>query len=147
MASPYRIVEVPATSEHIEIVKSIDSKLIDGDGLHWHKHRWWFAYSGAEVVAYAGMRPLVTWPSCVFLSRCGVVSGHQGHGLQRRFVRCRLAAARHDGFRTAITYTDPSNVTSANNLVGCGFKLYRPESKWGVPNALYFRKELAWTNF
>lgn len=140
----YRILEVPAEPHHIDTIRAIDSKLIDGDGLSWSRHRWWFAYGDGPIpAAYAGMRGLDSWPRCVFLSRCGVVSEHQGHGLQRRLIRCRLAAARRAGFATAITYTAGSNLKSANNLIACGFRLYRPESKWGVAGAMYFRKELA----
>ena len=52
--------------------------------------------------------------------------------------------ARKHGFNELVTYVMAYNLASANNLIRCGFKLYRPAQPelWGGKTALYFRKTL-----
>jgi GNAT superfamily N-acetyltransferase len=106
---------------------------------------WWITWLNGEAVAYAGLR--VCRESfnrgLAFLCRAGVRPEHRGHGLQRRMIEARVAYARKLGIRELVTYVVPDNLASANSLIACGFKLYRPEHRWGGSAAMYFRMRLA----
>lgn len=105
---------------------------------------WWTVWSGGEAIAYAGLR--VCQDPCNkglgFLSRAGVLRAYRGQGLQKRLIRKRVTVARIMGLRELVTYVVPSNLASANSLIACGFKLYRPAYRWGGAGAMYFRREL-----
>jgi RimJ/RimL family protein N-acetyltransferase len=105
---------------------------------------WWVVCDEGATVAYAGLRPCRE-PfnrGLAFLSRAGVLSSHRGRGLQKRMIRARLREARRLGMHEVVTYCVPENLASANSLIACGFRLYRPEHRWGGSAALYFRKTL-----
>lgn len=78
----------------------------------------------------------------VFLSRAGVLPHARGNGLQRRMIKVRCKYASSQGCEVAVTYTTPSNVTSANNLIKEGFVLYTPQYKWAGKDQLYWIKDL-----
>jgi len=103
---------------------------------------WWLAYDDTgEPVAFAGMRPAVTDPEAVYFSRCGVLSGHRGYGLQRRLLSARRAYARVLGASRVIT-TTYGNPASANNLIRAGFRMYTPDAPWGAEGTCYWRLSL-----
>lgn len=107
---------------------------------------WWVLEDRKEAVAFAGLRPcrLDQNSGLAYLIRAGVRRTHRGRGLQRDLIRARVRMARRHGFEELVTYVMPFNVPSANNLICCGFKLYRPAKPedWGGKTALYFRKPL-----
>ena len=76
-----------------------------------------------------------------YLKRAGVRLPHRGQGLQRRFVRVREAQARREGFSALVTDTS-DNPSSANNLIACGYRIYRPDEPWGFPHTIYWFKDL-----
>jgi GNAT superfamily N-acetyltransferase len=78
-----------------------------------------------------------------FLCRVGVDRAHRGHGLQKRLIRARELAARRAGIKQLVTYCVPWNEASANNLIACGYRLYRPASRWGGAGCIYFQKRIA----
>jgi GNAT superfamily N-acetyltransferase len=100
---------------------------------------WWLVYDNGEPVAFAGMRHAVTETDAVYLSRCGVLTGHRGHGLQRRLLAVRLRLAKSLGFLAVITTTF-DNPASSNNLIRAGFRLYTPDVPWGSLGTNYWRK-------
>lgn len=92
---------------------------------------------GVEV-AFCSLRllPDGQW----YLSRAGVIPAARGAGLQKRMIRLRVAHARRKApGSTVITDTTHDNYASANSLMGCGFRLYRPERRWGFDTGLYWR--------
>lgn len=105
---------------------------------------WWLVWRGKEAVAYAGLRPCKNEHNAGvgFLCRVGVVPRHRGRGLQKRLVRAREAAARAIGLGELVTYCVPWNCASINSLVACGYRFYRPGTKWGGAGAVYLRKRL-----
>ncbi len=108
-------------------------------GVGW----WWLAYDEAgEPVGFAGMRPALSEPEAVYLSRCGVLSGHRGRGLQRRLLQARLRHAKALRCPAAIT-TTYCNPPSGNNLIRAGFRLYAPGAPWGSEGTCYWRLSLA----
>lgn len=105
---------------------------------------WWVVWCGREPVAYAGLRVCEGAPNLGlgFLSRAGVVAKHRGKGLQKRLIRAREAEARALGLKELVTYVAHWNCPSINSLAACGYKHYRPATKWGGKEAVYLRKQL-----
>lgn len=105
---------------------------------------WWFLEAEKSPVAYAALRPcgLAINRGMGFLLRAGVLPEWRGMGLQRQLIAARVQFAKRSGLSELVTYTVPTNLASANSLIGEGFKLYEPTSRWGGKAALYFRAEL-----
>jgi RimJ/RimL family protein N-acetyltransferase len=104
--------------------------------------RWWLVRDGRSVIGFAGLRRcgLPVNRGLGFLCRVGIAARHRGHGLQKRLIRVRERAARAEGLEELVTYCAPWNLASANSLIACGFRLYRPAERWGGAEALYWRK-------
>lgn len=101
---------------------------------------WWVARDKDAIAAWTGLQP-VDDGTAVFLVRSGVASDYRGRGLHRRLIRTRIRHARTmPDVKCLITYTDPSNATSANNLISCGFRVYTPAYAWVGREYVYFRK-------
>ncbi|MGY3589338.1 GNAT family N-acetyltransferase [Bradyrhizobium sp. USDA 4350] len=108
-----------------------------------HGH-WWLAFAidaGRDIAGFCGLTPSDGNPKIGYLKRAGVRLSHRGQGLQRRFVRVREALARRIGMRAIITDTS-DNPSSANNLISCGYRIYRPEEPWGFNHTIYWFKDL-----
>ena len=105
---------------------------------------WWVVWHGKEPVGYAGLRVCEGTQNAGlgFLSRAGVVAKHRGKGLQRRLIRAREAEARALGLKELVTYVAHWNCASINSLAACGYRHYRPATKWGGKEAVYLRKQL-----
>lgn len=101
----------------------------------------WLAMDGDLVVGFASAGP-VNLPRWLYLSGAGVIRSYRGHGLQRRMIAVREAAAKRAGCKLVVTYTARDNYPSANNLIRCGYRLYAPEVPFGFSDALYFQKAL-----
>jgi GNAT superfamily N-acetyltransferase len=100
--------------------------------------QWWVVKLDDAVVAFAGGY-LRESENMYYLSRSGVAPAHQGHGLQKRLIRVRIAAAKKKGAKGVFTYTR-NNPPSANSLISCGFKMYHPEWRYGGKEAQYWRR-------
>lgn len=105
---------------------------------------WWVVWCGKEPVGYAGLRVCegAQNKGLGFLSRAGVIGKHRGRGLQKRLIRAREAEARALGLTELVTYVAHWNCASINSLAACGYKHYRPATKWGGKEAVYLRKRL-----
>jgi GNAT superfamily N-acetyltransferase len=134
--------EVIAELDHLDALTFPEDDVYtkDGRGLYWwtvtkhdHVHR--------RVVGFCGS---LYWPpdNCVFLCRAGVLPEARGQGLQRRMIRVRVAHAASVGAEGCYTYTTKDNITSANNLIRCGFELYEPMYPWGCANSIYFWRQI-----
>ncbi len=106
---------------------------------------WWIVWRGKEAVGYAGLR--VCQNPCnegvAFLCRVGVLKEHRGNGLQKRLIRARERAAKAMNIRQLVTYCVPWNCASINSLIACGYKLYRPATKYGGAGAIYLQKRIS----
>ena len=138
---PYRIAlaDLPVAVLALdEICFPHDDRITTADSL------WWIVWQDKTPVAYAGMR-LCKDPrnlGLAFLNRAGVVPGHRGRGLQQRLIRARVAAARRLAVNELVTYVMIYNVASINSLVNCGYKFYRPATRYGGTGSVYLRKAL-----
>lgn len=101
---------------------------------------WWLVLDDGYPVGFAGVRNL--GQGIWYLCRAGVVYKARGHGLQKRLIRARVAAARKGGGTAVISDCTAENAASANSLIAAGFRLYTPAAKWGLPTSLYWRLNL-----
>lgn len=102
---------------------------------------WWVGTDGREAAAFCGIVQSTYHPTYAYLKRAGVLFNHTGNRLQQRMIRLRERKARSLGFSYIISDTT-DNIRSANNLMACGYRLFRPEEGWSFDNALYWRKKL-----
>jgi GNAT superfamily N-acetyltransferase len=137
----YRIRRVEGAAEALAAMHTLTLPYDDHEP--YDQGWWWIAFDeSGEPVGFAGMRPATTAQNSVYFSRCGVLSGHRGQGLQKRLLRARAAYARSLGMSAVITTTF-ENPPSANNLIRAGFRQYQPEAPWGQPGTCYWRLTLA----
>ena len=105
---------------------------------------WWIVRHRGQPVGYAGLH-ICRHPDnkgIAFLCRVGILSSHRGRGLQKRLIVARERAARRHGIKEVVTYCVPWNEASLNSLTRCGYRFYRPASRWGGAGAVYLRKRM-----
>ena len=138
----YSIRQVELVGGYIDSIEEMDRTCFPFDEmLPFDGSWWWVAFDEDDVpVGYAGLAHL--WGDRGFLCRVGVLPKARGNGLQRKFVRARQRGARGLEFSRIVTYTDRKNVVSSNNLIRCGYSLYRPTYEWGTSGALYWYRDL-----
>lgn len=144
----YRVREVDGfDDEHAELLRELHDDCFGGTAPTVDTERgwWWVAYAvdGArEVAGFCGLTPTYDAPDEIaYLKRAGVLPWHRGAGLQKRFVRVRERKAKRIGFSSIVTDTT-DNPASANSLIACDYRIYRPETPWGWNHTIYWRKEL-----
>ena len=93
-------------------------------------------------VGYASARPSQAEVDALFLSRAAVSPWARGRGIHRDLIAVRVQHAAAHAFPVCVTYTAWDNVRCGNNLIACGFRLYRPPGLWGGEDVMYFRKLL-----
>lgn len=140
----YRIREVDAQDDEIadSLYELHHLTFWDGARVPDFDHGyWWIAFQEKRAVAFAGVIPSTHVSKAGYLCRVGVVAEHRGHGLQVRLTRALEARSRRIGWNAIVSDTT-ENVTSANNFIRQGYRLYEPASPWAWPHTLYWRKEL-----
>jgi hypothetical protein len=100
---------------------------------------WWLALHEAESVAFAGVIPSTHVCNSGYFCRVGVLSKHCGNRLQLRLMRAVEARARLNGWCSIVSDTT-DNLSSANNFIRAGYRLFEPKIPWAWPNTLYWRK-------
>jgi GNAT superfamily N-acetyltransferase len=140
-----RITAVDATDEKTAaLLKYLQLDTLDGSPLYDTSYgHWWIAYDGELPVAFAGVCQSYRWADTGYLCRAGVIRSHRGQGIQRRLVRVRELKGKRLGWNWLVTDTAPWNMPSANSLIGCGFRMFRPSRPWGIEGALYWRKRIS----
>ena len=103
---------------------------------------WWLAFRVTEPAAFAGLVPSTHVANAGYFCRVGVLRKHCGNGLQLRLMRAVEARARLNGWGSVVSDTT-DNLSSANNFIRAGYRLYRPQLPWAWPNTLYWRKSLS----
>jgi len=138
----YRIREVDGSDDDVADALFEIHRLTFFDGApipkfdHGH---WWLAYCETKLVAFAGIVPSTLVSNAGYFCRVGVLRKHWGRGLQLRLMRALEARARINGWCSVISDTT-DNVSSANNFIRAGYRLYQPQTPWAWPNTLYWRK-------
>jgi len=107
---------------------------------------WWWLVRNDEgkPIAFAGMRPAIMdcHKGMAYMVRSGVIKSERGQGIQKKLIKARINLARRLGFSAVVTYVMDWNLASANSLIGCGFKLYKPKVQYYGKDVFYFRKAL-----
>jgi GNAT superfamily N-acetyltransferase len=143
----YRIKQVDGTDDDIaETLHELHDAIFadSAPSIDPERGHWWLAYAvdgDREIAGFCGLTPTYGQPEIGYLKRAGVLPWHRGSGLQRRFVRVREALARRLGMSALVTDTS-DNPSSANNLIACGYRIYRPPNPWGFPHTIYWTKNL-----
>ena len=99
----------------------------------------WLAFRDAESVAFAGVIASTHICNAGYFCRVGVLRKHCGNGLQLRLMRPLEARARLNGWSSIVSDTT-DNLSSANNFIRAGYRLFEPKYPWAWPNTLYWRK-------
>ncbi len=137
-------VRIRKTNNH-ELIKRLDTKLF-GEEKKDEAHEasvWFIAQVGGRIAGFAGISAIKeSGRTHGFLERAGVLKEFRGLGLQRLLIRAREREAKRLGLWALFTYTADWNYHSSNNLIRCGFQLYDPYHRYGIKNALYWKKEL-----
>jgi hypothetical protein len=142
MSPMYRIREVDGSDDDVADTLSELHWLtfFDGASIPKFDHgHWWLAHCATEPVAFAGIIPSTHAPNAGYFCRVGVLRKHWGRSLQLRLMRALEARARLNGWFSVISDTT-DNVSSANNFIRAGYRLYQPQIPWAWPNTLYWRK-------
>ena len=105
-----------------------------------HGH-WWLVLHETGPVAFAGIIPSTHVCNAGYFCRVGVLREHSGRALQLRLMRALEARARLNGWCSIVSDTT-DNMSSANNFIRAGYRLFRPQVPWAWPNTLYWRKLL-----
>lgn len=113
----------------------IDPKVASIDG------HWWIAFDGCQPIGFSCMTNVESWDKTGYLSRVGVLGSYRGKGIAKRLMRVCEAKAKRLGWIRMIS-TTYCNPPSANNFIGLGYRTYEPESRWGAPDTIYWRKDL-----
>ena len=135
------LVKISQTDD-LETIQALDRTVFHGEELpHLEEATWWVATEDGHEVAYAG--GVQDTDGYFFLCRAGVLPEARGQGLQRRLIRVRVQFAQRNAMRSCYTYTVPHNTASSNNLIRCGFTLWRPAVPWAGDEALYWYRRAA----
>jgi hypothetical protein len=102
---------------------------------------WWLAYHQVMPVAFAGVVPSTHVRNAGYFCRVGVLQRHWGNRLQLRLMRAMETRARCNGWSWVVSDTT-GNVSSANNFIRAGYRIYRPQCPWAFPDTLYWRKRI-----
>jgi GNAT superfamily N-acetyltransferase len=126
-------------TEELDEVRELHTLAMPEDAWVGDDHTFWIARD--ESKKPVGFCSAIYRPESgyVFLSRAAVAKSAQGHGLQRRMIRARVAWARKQGATEVITYTLLKNYESFLNLLKCGFRFYKPENPWVGTSVHYLR--------
>lgn len=124
-------------------IKRLNDRIFPGEPYEKHPFGiYWVVYDDGKPVGFCGIHPCVLTgePTVAFCSRSGILKKYRGKGLGGRMLDVRLRKARQMGMDSVITYTI-DNISSANNLISRGFRIYDPESQYGGKRGLHWIKE------
>ncbi len=140
-------VQAARTDKQLEAIADLHMELFNGGARSvpdLQSGHWWLVHHAGQSVAFAGLDSVTSGgrDHAAYLCRSGVLWDHQGNGLQKRLIRLRMTKARQLGWEWIISDTLANNYASANSLISCGFKLFKPPRKWGERGSLYWRRPL-----
>ena len=98
--------------------------------------RYWLVWHKGKRVGYCATK---AFDDFIFMARSAVLSEYRGNGLQKRMLAIREKYHKSGLF---LTYTRRSNAVSINNLIGCGYRAYWPEWRYGGREMVYWSKEV-----
>jgi hypothetical protein len=138
----YRIREVDGEDDDVAATLAELHRLTFFDGAplpEFDRGHWWLAFHKTGPVAFAGVVASTYVSNAGYFCRVGVLRKHCGNRLQLRLMRALEARARRNGWCSVVSDTT-DNLSSANNFIRAGYRLYRPQAPWAWPHTLYWRK-------
>lgn len=102
---------------------------------------WWLATDDGHPLGFAGLVQSSQWSDTGYLCRAGVLEKARGNGLQKRLIQARERKARALGWKWLVTDTY-ENPASANSLISCGFRMFKPSNPWGADGVCYWKKAI-----
>lgn len=140
----YRFSQVDTDDDDIvELLKELHETCFDGEAplpkfdYGW----WWVGTDGREPAAFCGFVQSSYHPTFIYLKRAAVMPLHRGQGLQKRMITIREKRARLLGFTHSVTDT-ARNPASSNSLISAGYRMFKPDVPWALPDSLYWKKTL-----
>ena len=139
-----KVRKVLLNDDNLNILNKMESICYPEDKPYNKKHKaeWWFAYDDKNIPVGFGGATYWKPDNYIFLCLSGVVPSARGNGLQRKLIKSRLRWGKSINAKGAYTYAARYNLISANNLIDCGFKLFKPTYYWGLEDAFYLYKTL-----
>ena len=138
----YRIREVDGNDEDVAETLADLHRLTFFDSAplpDFERGHWWLSHWDTLPIGFAGVVSSTRARNAGYFCRVGVISSHQGQGLQLRLMQAMEARARCNGWSSVVSDTT-ENLPSANNFIRAGYRLYQPEVPWAWPHTLYWRK-------
>lgn len=130
------MIYIRATKD-IETVRKLHKQTFPSDEFYEHKkNKYWIAYDDGRPIGFGIATDY--GHNILFLSRAGVISKYRGRGIHKRLINVRLRFAKRNRFKSVITYTAKSNLSSINNIIARGFKIYEPAEPWVGTSFLYW---------
>jgi hypothetical protein len=141
----YRIREVDGRDDEMsDVLTELHSLTFLGGAPvpSFEQGHWWLAHSGSTPVAFAGVVPSTHVRHAGYFCRVGVLQPHWGRRLQLRLMHAMEGRARRNGWSFVVSDTT-HNVTSANNFISAGYRMFSPTHPWAFPDTLYWRKSMS----
>lgn len=91
---------------------------------------WFVAMDGPTPVGYAAMKRISR--KTMMFTRGFVSPAYRGLGIHDKMIEHRKVVARQVGAKEIVTFTMCHNAASTNNLIDCGFRMYKPRR---IPHA------------
>lgn len=132
-------VRAARSAAHLGLVEDLQVSIFSAEDLHAIRGvRWWLAWDGDAPVGFGGVKLLGGVDAgTAYLCLAGVVPEARGRGVQRELLKARLRWAKARGCTCAISFTHRLNLTSANNMIQAGMRLYQPARPWAGRDAFY----------
>lgn len=124
-------------SNNLFLINRLDKEIFPSDERYnFSDCELWVLWHNKKPIGFCAMK-YIKGSICYFV-RAGVIETFQGYGLQKKLIKARIKEALKNKTKKIITYTTLDNISSARNLISCGFKLFIPEYKWINEDVLYF---------
>ena len=134
----------PKIEKHVQLLVDLQIRtfgsVIESAKMIPESHWWIVEDEDRRPGGFAGLFEYDDRKRTGFLCLAGIIPRLRGQGLQRRLIRVRERRAKILKLSRLISYTASDNVTSANNLLACGFRLYTPRWEWGIKGGFYLQK-------
>jgi len=145
MSRPYIIKEVDGFDGAIALELEqlhIETFWNDAPQINPEIGHWWLVYSNKEAIGFAGMQESTVYPGSGYFNRVGVLHKHRGQRLTIRLMMAIASRARRNGWKSIVSDNTTDNPASANNFMRLGYRMFWPKRPWGLPNSMYWHKQL-----
>lgn len=132
-----------STSQYEQVLIDLQTECLPGDiPLRPSEYggNWWIAFKDGEPVGFSCFKDV--GHDTIHLARAGVLEKCRGQGLYPRLIRAGLRDSKLRKYTVSITDCTTWNASSANGLLKAGYKPFWPHAPWGLPDSIYWIKQL-----